>query len=48
VRGGAALSAAFAAGVPFTVSPRPMPYGEEFYGRDPDGYVLGFVQPAPG
>jgi catechol 2,3-dioxygenase-like lactoylglutathione lyase family enzyme len=48
VQGLAALSAAFVAtGVPFTVSPRQMPYGEEFYVRDPDGYVLGFVQPAP-
>jgi hypothetical protein len=23
-----------------------MPYGTEFYVRDPDGYILGFVQPA--
>ena len=22
-----------------------MPYGTEFYVRDPDGYILGFVQP---
>jgi hypothetical protein len=21
-------------------------YGREFYVRDPDGYILGFVQPA--
>ncbi|HEX3178729.1 MAG TPA: VOC family protein [Methylomirabilota bacterium] len=47
VHGVAALAAAFAAaGVPFTVALRQMPYGEEFYVRDPDGYVLGFVQPA--
>src|SRR5215813_2145067 len=42
------LSSTFAsAGVPFTVTLRHMPYGVEFYVRDPDGYVLGFVQPAP-
>jgi hypothetical protein len=23
---------------------RQMPYGKEFYVRDPDGYVLGFVE----
>jgi len=34
------------AGVPFTVALREMPYGTEFYLRDPDGYILGFVQPA--
>jgi len=28
------------------VALRRMPYGTEFYVRDPDGYVLGFVQPA--
>jgi len=22
-----------------------MPYGREFYVRDPDGYILGFIQP---
>jgi len=33
--------------VPVTVSLRQMPYGREFYVRDPDGYVLGFVEPAP-
>ena len=32
-------------GVAFTVPLRQMPYGFEFYVRDPDGYVLGFVQP---
>jgi len=35
------------AGVPFVVALRHMPYGTEFYVRDPDGYVLGFVQSAP-
>src|SRR5258706_8942930 len=35
-----------AAGAPFTVPLRQMPYGTEFYVRDPDGYILGFVQPA--
>ena len=34
-----------AAGVAFSVSLRRMPYGVEFYVRDPDGYILGFVQP---
>lgn len=34
------------AGIPFVVKLRGMPYGREFYIRDPDGYVLGFVQPA--
>jgi catechol 2,3-dioxygenase-like lactoylglutathione lyase family enzyme len=28
----------------FTVPLRRMPYGTEFYVRDPDGYVLGFIQ----
>jgi catechol 2,3-dioxygenase-like lactoylglutathione lyase family enzyme len=27
-----------------SVSLRQMPYGKEFYVRDPDGYVLGFVE----
>ena len=36
-----------AANVTFTVSLRQMSYGSEFYVRDPDGYILGFVQPAP-
>jgi catechol 2,3-dioxygenase-like lactoylglutathione lyase family enzyme len=41
------LSAAFqASGVTFAVPLRQMPYGVEFYVRDPDGYVLAFVQPA--
>jgi catechol 2,3-dioxygenase-like lactoylglutathione lyase family enzyme len=42
------LSASFAAAiVPFVVPLRHVPYGTEFYVRDPDGYVLGFVQSAP-
>jgi catechol 2,3-dioxygenase-like lactoylglutathione lyase family enzyme len=42
------LSASLAsAGVPFVVPLRHMPYGTEFYIRDPDGYALGFVQSAP-
>ena len=36
-----------AANVTFTVPLRQMSYGSEFYVRDPDGYILGFVQPAP-
>jgi catechol 2,3-dioxygenase-like lactoylglutathione lyase family enzyme len=47
VQRAAELSAQFtSAGVPFAVALREMPYGTEFYVRDPDGYVLGFVQPA--
>ncbi len=34
-------------GVPFSVPLRDMPYGSEFYVRDPDGYIIGFVQPKP-
>ena len=30
----------------FSVPLRAMPYGREFYVRDPDGYILGFVEPA--
>jgi catechol 2,3-dioxygenase-like lactoylglutathione lyase family enzyme len=42
------LSERFAsAGVAFVVPLRHMPYGTEFYVRDPDGYVLGFVQSTP-
>ena len=41
------LSAGFAAsGVDFSMPLRKMPYGTEFYVGDPDGYNLGFVQPA--
>ena len=42
-----ALANAFAsAGAVFLVKLRNMPYGKEFYVRDPDGYILGFIQPA--
>jgi catechol 2,3-dioxygenase-like lactoylglutathione lyase family enzyme len=34
------------AGAVFTVALRTMPYGREFHVRDPDGYILGFVEPA--
>ena len=41
------LSADFgSAGAPIVVPLRRMSYGAEFYVRDPDGHVLGFVQPA--
>jgi predicted enzyme related to lactoylglutathione lyase len=41
-----ALANAFASsGAVFSVPLRNMPYGREFYVRDPDGHVLGFVQP---
>lgn len=33
-----------AAGANFSVGLRGMPYGQEFYVRDPDGYILGFIQ----
>jgi catechol 2,3-dioxygenase-like lactoylglutathione lyase family enzyme len=47
VQNAVGLSAAFqSAGVTFALPLRQMPYGVEFYVRDPDGYVLGFVQPA--
>ena len=47
VRGAAALSAQFeSAGATFSVALRTMPYGQEFYVRDPDGYILGFVEAA--
>jgi predicted enzyme related to lactoylglutathione lyase len=47
VRDARGLSARFAeAGVGFSVPLRVMPYGTEFYVRDPDGYILGFVEPA--
>ena len=48
VRSAAMLSERFAsAGVAFVVPLRDRPYGTEFYVRDPDGYVLGFVEPMP-
>jgi catechol 2,3-dioxygenase-like lactoylglutathione lyase family enzyme len=41
------LSRSLAAkGAAFSVPLRKVPYGTEFYVRDPDGYILGFVQPA--
>ncbi len=33
--------------VAFVVPLRHMPYGTEFYIRDPDGYVLGFIESMP-
>lgn len=40
-----ALSQTFAAaGAVFCVPLRSMPYGTEFYVKDPDGYILGFIQ----
>ncbi len=42
-----ALANAFASsGAEFSVRLRNMPYGRECYIRDPDGYILGFVEPA--
>lgn len=47
VRDAHALSQSLAAAqVIFTVPLRQMPYGTEFYVPNPDGYILGFVQPA--
>jgi predicted enzyme related to lactoylglutathione lyase len=47
VEGAEALAKAFgASGAAFSVALRTMPYGREFYVRDPDGYILGFIQPA--
>jgi enamine deaminase RidA (YjgF/YER057c/UK114 family)/catechol 2,3-dioxygenase-like lactoylglutathione lyase family enzyme len=34
-----------AAQVPLSVALREAPYGKEFYVRDTDGYILGFVEP---
>ena len=36
-----------AANVAFAVPLRQMSYGSEFYVRDPDGYIIGLVQPLP-
>ena len=48
VQNAEALSTTFkSAGVSFAQPLRQMPYGVEFYVRDPDGYVLGFIQPKP-
>lgn len=41
----ALFDAVVAAGAPLTVGLREAPYGTEFYVRDPDGYVLGFIEP---
>jgi catechol 2,3-dioxygenase-like lactoylglutathione lyase family enzyme len=32
-------------GASISVQLRAMPYGKEIYVRDPDGYILGFIQP---
>jgi Glyoxalase/Bleomycin resistance protein/Dioxygenase superfamily len=41
-----ALANAFASsGAVFSVKLRSTPYGREFYVRDPDGHILGFIQP---
>ena len=46
IRSAEVLAESFAsAGVAFAVRLRQMPYGTEFYIRDPDGYLLGFVEP---
>ena len=48
VRNVASLSASVMAhDVHLTVALRRMPYGTEFYIRDPDGYILGFIEPTP-
>ena len=40
-----ALASRFAsAGGAFSVPLRSMAYGKEFYVKDPDGYILGFIQ----
>ena len=45
ISGAETLAAEFsAAGATFSVPLRTMPYGREFYVRDPDGYIIGFVQ----
>ena len=47
VRDAQALASRFAAaGAVFSVPLRNMPYGREFYVKDPDGYILGFIEPA--
>jgi len=39
------LASRFAsAGAHLSIPIRTMPYGTEFYVKDPDGYVLGFIQ----
>jgi predicted enzyme related to lactoylglutathione lyase len=45
VRDARALAADFAErGAHVSVAMREMPYGSEFYVRDPDGHILGFVE----
>ena len=45
VRDARALASRFgSAGAAFSVPLRTMPYGKEFYLKDPDGYVLGFIE----
>lgn len=47
VRDAQALAAQFSTnGADFSVRLRAMAYGQEFYIRDPDGYILGLVQSA--
>jgi predicted enzyme related to lactoylglutathione lyase len=47
VEGVEALESRFvSAGAVLSMPLRSMPYGMEFYVKDPDGYILGFVQPA--
>lgn len=47
VKDAQALASRFAtAGATFSVPLRTQPYGNEFYVKDPDGYILGFVQAA--
>src|SRR4030095_632844 len=42
----ALANALASSGAVFSVKLRSMPYGREFYVRDPDGYILGFIQPS--
>ena len=45
VRDAQVLASRFAStGAAFSVPLRTMPYGKEFYVKDPDGYILGFIQ----
>jgi catechol 2,3-dioxygenase-like lactoylglutathione lyase family enzyme len=41
----ALANALASSGAEFSVALRNMPYGREFYIKDPDGYILGFIQP---
>ena len=46
VEDAAALAGQFESlGAAFSVALRSKPYGKEFYVRDPDGYILGFIEP---